>query len=266
MISVAGCQSSKDIYDYTDITKPRFASGNFHRKIASSNEDITIILYNIKFSEKIDEAINIFKNNIGLRDAEFIFLQEMDLEGVQKISKALDYNYVYYPTSRHPFHGNDFGNAILSKWKFINDEKIIFGYSKYVKRQRVAIKATVGFGDKVIELYNVHMHVKITAKERSKRLQRLIDKSKMGSNYCIIGGDFNTFWTNERNVVRNKFLKSGFKLANEDVGWTFKHWIFLNKKYFLDHIFSRGFQLIDSGKVEDQSASDHVPVWSKLSF
>jgi endonuclease/exonuclease/phosphatase (EEP) superfamily protein YafD len=35
-------------------------------------------------------------------------------------------------------------------------------------------------------------------------------------------------------------------------------------KFELDHIFSRGFEVMSAGKVKEAKASDHIPVWTVL--
>jgi endonuclease/exonuclease/phosphatase (EEP) superfamily protein YafD len=32
----------------------------------------------------------------------------------------------------------------------------------------------------------------------------------------------------------------------------------------MDHIFSRGFEVLETGKVDEAGASDHKPVWAVL--
>ena len=110
------------------------------------------------------------------------------------------------------------------------------------------------------------MHVKIKPQERAKRLQVLIDRVGADAKHVIIAGDFNTYWPRESRYVQNALIDNGFSWATSSIPWTFKHWVFLNKKYVLDYIFSLGFDMIDSGSIEDQSASDHIPVWSTLAF
>jgi endonuclease/exonuclease/phosphatase family metal-dependent hydrolase len=266
ILLLCGCHTVGPLQEYSDPKNPRFSSVNKDRLKGSIAQTIKVVSYNIKFSEKINQAIKILRKNQELFNAEFVFLQEMNHEGVRKIADELDYNYIYYPTKQHPFHGKDFGNAILSKWKFINDEKIIFGHSKYVKRQRVAIRAEVERKEQIIQLIGVHMHVKIEPEERAKRLQELVEKSNQGSQYCIIAGDFNTYWESELKAVKQALFDANFKLASDREGWTFRHWIFLNKKYYLDHIFAREFNPIKSGTVKDQTASDHIPIWAELSL
>lgn len=260
----AGCASSGRGYDYTQNNKPRFASSHVIHKKQLPPEFLKIVTYNIKFADRIDEAIELLQSHEELRDADFVFLQEMDTAGVEQIATLLGYNYVYYPTSKHPYHQKDFGNAILSKWPLVEDEKIIFGPSRYVSRQRVAVRARAQVYDKSIELFNVHMHVKIKPHERAARLKTLIEKSKEESDYVIIAGDFNTYWPRESRYVREVLINHNFEWATSEVDWTFRHWVFLNKAYVLDYIFTRGFEILEVGAVEDRSASDHIPVWSVL--
>ncbi len=263
-ILLGGCAASGKGYDYTQPDRPRFVSADAVATRHTDPESIKIVSYNIKFAERVDEAIQLLQSHAELRDADFIFLQEMDMTGVERIAATLNYNYVYYPTSKHPYHQKNFGNAILSKWPLIEDEKIIFGPSRYVSRQRVTVRARAQLHNQTVDLFNVHMHVKIKPHERARRLQTLIEKSDERSDYVIIAGDFNTYWPRESRYVREALINHRFDFATSEVDWTFRHWIFLNKAYVLDYIFARGFEVLEAGAVEDRSASDHLPIWAEL--
>ena len=129
VFTLIGCASSGRVYDYTDGNGPRFISENLTRSTVTTQDQLHVVTYNIKFSEEIDQALALIQSQEKLREADIIFLQEMNHQSVIQIADALDLNYIYYPTSKHPYHEQDFGNAILSKWKFTDDEKIIFGPS-----------------------------------------------------------------------------------------------------------------------------------------
>ena len=81
---------------------------------------------------------------------------------------------------------------------------------------------------------------------------------------CIIAGDFNTFSKSIRKTTFQSFLKANYKIASESIGWTYKYWYLLNKRAALDHIFIKGMNVIDSGKVTNRKPSDHLPIWGEL--
>ena len=112
-------------HNYTHPYKPRYASLNAVCEKRKFDGIIKVITYNIKLSKKIDKAAQLLAQHDDLNDADIICLQEMDPAGVKHIAHALKYNYVYYPAILHPRSEKDFGNAILSKWPIVSDQKII---------------------------------------------------------------------------------------------------------------------------------------------
>ncbi len=92
-----------------------------------------------------------------MKEADIILLQEMNEEGVDKIAKSLEYNYVYYPASIHTHHGKNFGNAILTKMQISDSQKIILPYQNPKNGQkRIAVSATILINDYKVLVYSVH--------------------------------------------------------------------------------------------------------------
>jgi endonuclease/exonuclease/phosphatase family metal-dependent hydrolase len=83
---------------------------------ALPGDHFKVVNWNIKFGEKIDKAIEAFRDVEALKNADLILLQEMDEDGVKRIAYDLGLNYVYYPASIHDRTGRAFGNAILARW------------------------------------------------------------------------------------------------------------------------------------------------------
>ena len=69
-----------------------------------------------------------------------------------------------------------------------------------------------------------------------------------------------------RRILNQYFKKEDFVNASQAVGWTYIFRPLLFKHLTLDHIYTKGFEIVDSGKVKDFSASDHLPVWVELRF
>jgi hypothetical protein len=70
-------------------------TGRYGPENTAAKETIAVVSYNIRFAEKITEAIDDLSGMSELRDAEILLLQEMDHEGTESIASALRYNYVY---------------------------------------------------------------------------------------------------------------------------------------------------------------------------
>ncbi|MBP9855078.1 MAG: endonuclease/exonuclease/phosphatase family protein [Candidatus Omnitrophica bacterium] len=262
----SGCSLAKYGINYCQTDTPRFADYSVTKNIPLEDGQIKVVSYNIKFAKKIDEAISILNENKELKDADIIFLQEMDEIGAEKIARTLNYNYIYYPAVFHPIPKQNFGNAILSKWPIISDSKIILSVDGDKKLQRIAASATLDINGKKLMAFSVHMRISIKPFLRSIQTARIVQSIPNDVDYVIVAGDFNTFTQMGYFAVVNQFEKNGFTLATKKIGWTFKYWYTANKKFTLDHIFTKGMKTIDYGKVNNHSASDHIPIWADFSL
>ncbi len=265
----AGCVTSGKSHDFILANEPRYASLDIRNGKEINNGIIKMVSYNIRLGEKIDEAIELFKNNEDLKDADIICLQEMDPQGVKEIAESLNTNYVFYPACVHPENNKEFGNAILSVWPIRNDKKILLPLSnadRLFKLQKIAVMADVMIGYETINVSCVHLGTVITPKQRKEQVIKILSQIPDSARYCIITGDFNTYTEKQKTTVVNTFKDAGFNFASEDIGWTYKYWYLLNKKATLDLIFTRGFIKQTSGKVTNRRASDHMPIWSDLKF
>ena len=262
--------SCEKIENFTEIETPRF-EGNYAPIIDGAPEEIKIVNFNIEFAKKIEEAIEELNTSENLKAADIITLQEMDEIGTEAIAKALEYNYVYYPSNRNP-DGSLFGLAILSKWPIIEDEKILLPYEKPLNdRRKIAITTEISIGDQSVRVYNVHTSTLILPKaKRREQYRKLIEhldalEESQTINHVLIAGDFNTNKSSDRDYLVDIYASAGLLWASEEVGPTYQLFSGLTQ-YTLDHVFTRGFELIDAGKNKETKASDHVPIWMKLKF
>jgi len=150
---LSGCVSNKHI-TYTDPQQPIYSKpvlpqvSSFKR-----GQTLKVVSYNIEHAQKVDQAIEIFRNQEQLKDADILCLQEMDFPGIQKIADELGYGYVYYPSVRHHFTKKDFGNAILSRWPLSKSKKYILPAGRMTQMQRIMISANVHVGEKDVAAY-----------------------------------------------------------------------------------------------------------------
>ena len=251
-------------YNYTHPNRPRYASLNTISETRKFDGTIKVITYNIKLSKKIDKAAQLLAQHDDLNDADIICLQEMDPAGVKYIALTLNFNYVYYPAILHPRSKKDFGNAILSKWPIVADQKIILPKVGTGRLQRIAVYATILVNHTKIAIICVHM--KIFAKRLARRIpiDYILDSIDPSVSHCIIAGDFNTFTKSNCKAIFEPFRETNFRLVTDAVGSTYKYWYLLNKKASLDHIFIKGMSVINAGKVTDRKPSDHIPIWGTL--
>ncbi len=255
------------INNYLDPEGPKLCGDYSSCPPASTAADtIKVVTYNVKFGEKIETAIEELGTVPSLAQADIILLQEMDGAGVRSIADSLDLDYVYYPASVHRVNHRDFGNAILSRWPMEDFRKIILPYSKPTDDQRrIAVGATVLAGDMRIRVFSVHTETFwMNYDKRLAQSDSLVRAVSRGHTHLVIAGDFNTPFGRNVKDLEKIFAASGFTRASSGVGWTARELPFGIWKMQLDHIFTKGFEVIAAGKYEDARASDHVPVWTLL--
>lgn len=251
-------------HNYTHPNKPRYASLNAITEKRAFNGTIRVITYNIKLSKKIDKATQLLAQHDDLNGADIICLQEMDPAGVKQIANTLKYNYVYYPAILHPRSEKDFGNAILSKWPIISDQKIILPKVGTGRLQRIAVYATILINSIKISVACIHMKIFAGRLQRRIPIDHVLASLDPAINHCIVAGDFNTFTKSNCEAIFEPFHEADFQLVTDAVGSTYNYWYLLNKKTSLDHIFVRGMDIVNTGKVANRNPSDHIPIWGKL--
>jgi len=259
-VLLTGCRTS---VNYLDPQSPKF-TGSFATENHIKGHTFKVVTFNIEFAQNIKQAITELKTIPQLQQADVLLLQEMDDAGTQKIAEALSYHYVYYPATLHSNHGKPYGNAILSLWPIIDSEKIILPHQNPMsKRKRIAVTATLQYGEQVIAVYTTHTETFWL--KRSKRWEQYQWIAQHVQNHAndktIIGGDFNSNKKKDVQFLVESFKDQGFEWVTENTGPTYQLLGGL-KKYRLDHIFSLGMTTKKSGKVERSQASDHLPVWA----
>ena len=257
-------RTGKHYHNYIHSCKPRYASLDTATHRTRPKGTIKVITYNIKFSKNTRQALKLLAGHQDLGNAGIICLQEMDRQGVEFIANALKYNFVYYPAILHPRNNKDFGNAILSKWPIVNDRKIILPNPGTGKLQRIAVSATLLINNTKVTVFCVHMKMFVRAHQRHIPIGRIIDSIEPSIKHSIIAGDFNTFSKSNCLAILKPFKEADFQLATDAIGWTYKYWYLLNKRSTLDHIFTRGMSVVNTGKVINRVPSDHIPVWGEL--
>jgi len=240
-----------------DQTGPRF-SGGHSRPGRPEAITLRIVTFNVKFSRYIDRALQLFEKSQALQHLDILALQEMDEAGVEKIARRLGLNYVYYPAVVHSAHGKNFGNALLSPWRILEDQKIFLPHSGQIeKMQRIAVSATFKIGKRKFRAYSLHLGtaLEILPRQRKHQVEAVLADAERFSGPIIMVGDMNA-----RGIGR--FLeRQGYFWATKSVRRTIS-------LFAWDHIFIRNFEGSPRGEVgvvkDNRQASDHKPVWMVL--
>ena len=160
LITLAALTACSRSVNYTDPVGPRYAgeaaqepevhwTGPHAEAAAASAEVATpdslrVVTFNVHYSEQMGLVNELLETSPMLRGADIIVLQEMNEDAAAGTAEALDMNYVYYPAVLHPVPKKNFGNAILSRWPIVDDEKLILPSRSMTRgSQRAAVAATV---------------------------------------------------------------------------------------------------------------------------
>ncbi len=258
---LVACQPMQN-YRHPD--EPMFV-GNFAQTSPDFQGELKVITWNIRFSKLIEQASAELAEVEELQDADILILQEMDEAGVATIAQALNYNYVYFPASVHTHHDKNFGNAILSVWPISEPAKLLLPYQNPRNRQmRIAVKAVITVGATELVVYSIHTEtVWLNGQRRKEQVETLLQNIGKDQPHIIVAGDFNTFTAHSIIELEQQFAQFGLERISRGAGYTFERGKF---GFTLDHIFARGASDGTTGVWRNTSASDHYPLWAKLSL
>ena len=213
----------------------------------------------------MDEAIAELEMLSKAQGADIILLQEMDEIGVEQMAQALGLNYVYYPAGIEPLYSHHFGNAILSPWPITDMQKLILPHKSLTTGLgRVATKAIVTIQDTDIVVYSVHTETMLTLPRfRQDQFEAILADVEPNAEFVIVGGDFNTVTQADAEELAQIFDAEGYTRTTARLGSTYAKY---QVEAVADHIFSKGFAVVASGKVAEATASDHLPVWAQLTL
>lgn len=265
LLYVVSCTPVRESYTHPE--GPRYM-GQFTEREPAFDGQFKVVSYNIKLGENLEQAIHELENEEGLKDSDAIFLQEMDPDGVLEMAQRLKYDYVYYPAALHSTHDKGFGNAILSKWPIIKHQKVVLPHEHPIRKmQRNAVFALLEVGELEVLTCSVHTELYIIGHEsKMDQVEQVVKNIGESFDFVIVGGDFNT--DTDYSVIGTEriFRRAGFRRATKGLGYTSRVDPFGILKWEFDHIYIRGFEVLDAGKHEEAEASDHLPVWTVLKF
>lgn len=246
--------------NYVDPDGPRYAGvGSRHAEPSRRPDEVRVVTFNIEFGREVDAALEVLTSEPDLRDPDVLLLQEMDEPSVRRIADALGLRYAYYPATFSLRSDRDFGNAVLSPWPILSDEKLVLPHlGAFSRTQRIATGATLQIAETPVRVYSIHLAtlVQMLPSARRDQLQTVLDDAA-SFDHVIIGGDLNT------QGLGRVAVENGYATPTEEGPGTtaLGRW---------DHIFLKGFVVsaVDgTGTVEDvRGSSDHRPVWAVAKF
>jgi endonuclease/exonuclease/phosphatase family metal-dependent hydrolase len=252
IIGTTGCATA---LNYDDKSGPVFVGGRPLSRDATG--EIRLVTFNLKFGEHVDRAATLLARPGPLRDADALFLQELDEPGTAALAQALGMNYVYVPSAVHPSTERDFGVAILSPWPLEDARKVVLPHEhRFRKLRRAAAAATIVAPTGAVRVYSVHLESPWGAWSSGTRRDQaravLVDAENW-SGPIAVAGDFNG------RAGADELARAGFLWLTERVHRD----AFL---YDFDHLLVRGLCAAGGGPArkapDDTRASDHRPVWA----
>lgn len=248
---LAACATTR--LNYTDPRGPRYAGDT--ATTSPHGDTLKIVAFNIQYAEHVDRAIRLIRETEELRNPDVLLLQEMDEPGARTIADSLGMAYVYYPATVSPHTNRDFGDAVLTRFPFEDDRKVLLPHlSRTRGTQREAVGATLLVGGRRLRVYSIHLATMVELGPGARREQLAAVLADAGRfPLVVIGGDFNS------GSVPEIALPDGFTWPTEHLGRTAAFWD-------LDHVLLKGLTVAGSpgvGLVHDvRGASDHRPVWT----
>ncbi|MFN2571839.1 MAG: endonuclease/exonuclease/phosphatase family protein [Gemmatimonadales bacterium] len=250
LMAGAGC---RPVVNYRSPLGPRYGSlPSTLDAVPVASHTLRVVTFNVQWGKHIDRAINVLRTRLPLPGADIILLQEMDADGTQRIAEALGMRWVYYPAAVHPKLGHDFGNAILSRWPIVADQKLMLPHIGGLRHaQRIATAATVLVGPLPVRVYSAHLGTPSDIRPSKRRDQAdMILADAAAYPLVIIAGDMNS------HGIGKEFRAGGFLWPTEHNGFT-------TAVFNWDHIFFKGLTSGAAGIVRDTlGTSDHDPVWA----
>jgi endonuclease/exonuclease/phosphatase (EEP) superfamily protein YafD len=249
------------VENYVSPDGPRYA-GDYVITERDSAGALTVVTYNLEYAKEVDKAIAVLQGE-PLRHADIILMQEMDGEGTDRIARALELRYVYYPGSVHS-SGRDFGTAVLSPWPIVADYKLLLPHADpFNNRRRIATVAIIDVLGQEIPTYSVHTTVMtLGLAARLEQAETVLRDAADFPGAVVIGGDFNTGDPDSEGQLVDLFAGHGMDWVTREVAATAEY---LGLGVRLDYIFSKHLEPDAAGAFDGDAGSDHRPVWAQVS-
>ncbi len=259
LIFMTGCAATPN---YLAPTGPSYA-GDYATSTLSDDRLFSVATWNIKYSDNADVAIRVLQETPEFQNLDALLLQEMDENEVDRMARAMKWNYIYYPASIHPRHQRDFGEAILSPWPITEAQKLLLPhYSPRNGQIRLAVRARLIMPSFQPLVYTIHTETALMAPERRRQqVEALLVDAKATRGPVVIGGDFNTITPWERRTLASMMMQAGFDWATQNAGATVYKW---GAGIGLDAIFAREMIVIEAAVIPAAQVSDHQPLWALL--
>ena len=236
---------------------------------------LRILCYNIRHGRGMDNVVDLERTANAIKEwkPDLVALQEVDrntrrtneTDQAKILAELLTMYHVYGKAI--DFQGGEYGLAVLSRFP-IAEHKMILLPPDVQQEQRGILVAKISVPgtapekkERVIRFASTHLSVASQA-ERLVQTEKIDSLLSEESEPVIIAGDFNARLTSEPIV---HFLKNWKDAADPAWGKNATP----NPPGRIDYIFFRAkdsFEVLESRTIDDKITSDHMPIFSVLSF
>ena len=232
-----------------------------------------VVSWNIELGLGIGPAIEALGTHPNLKDADLVLLQEMDDVGTEQIAAALGLDSGYRAGCKHTDTGKPFGNAILARGDIGDATALRLPHlGRVMGMRRIAVNALVtiprtasssGDDPLTVSAWSVHAEIStLPHKLQVAQYRRIADQVIADqSPVTIIGGDFNTASKRSVRGLVDNMARAQMTRVLDPGDHSF---VRFGRRFELDHLFVKGFEISACGVVRDHDASDHDPVWADL--
>lgn len=210
---------------------------------------------------------------------DFVFLQEVHGLNIKLQEKMPDWpnssqyeyladqiwlEYAYAKNSVYS-HGHH-GNAILSKYPIVFEQKVDLTVTSFEKRSLLHCIVEVPSTKTRVHLLNLHLNLRHRHRVQQWNVIQDYLKKEISSNEAVImAGDFNDWHTGLDSMIKESF--KFYESSNEFLGQfslTFPSYF---PKLPLDRIYFKNAELVHFEKLEDRVwklISDHLPIQAEF--
>ncbi|MEO8435618.1 MAG: endonuclease/exonuclease/phosphatase family protein [Pyrinomonadaceae bacterium] len=155
----------------------------------------------------------------------------------------------------------DTGIALLSRFPLADVARIDLPWKECAWRPRLAMAATVRFGEKNLRLFNAHIDPHASIDGQHDQLRVLIAEAESHNGPTVIMGDFNTL-SGPKCIETRRFMEDhGYRTSFPTGTAT---WRGAAIRLHADWIFVRGAKLGKWGVARPLNVSDHWPIWAEV--
>ncbi len=156
---------------------------------------------------------------------------------------------------------SDTGVAMLSRLPLEQITRIDLPWHDCAWRPRLAMAATIKYGEEDLRIFNVHMDPHGPLGNQHQQTETVLQVAERHEGPTVILGDFNTLSTHKAIEIRKLMESNDFFTPFPTKVAT---WRGAGLRYHADWIFVRGVRFSRWGVVKPLGVSDHWPIWAEV--